>query len=632
MSKEREKLFGDFPPVSTEQWMEVVTKDLKGADFQKRLVWRTKEGFEVQPFYRAEDIEGLLTTQSLPGQFPYVRGTRTNNEWFVRQEIKVKDFAEANKKALELTKKGVTSFGFFVPKDGITAENISTLLNGLSPERYELNFKTCVTRSAELARVVVDYVKSQNVDVMKCHGSIDFDPFRKIFKKGVDEPNWVSMSKEIVDIVSVLPRYSAITVSGDYMNNAGAYIFEELGYSLAYGNEVLSALIDSGVDAAVAAKKIRFRFGVGSNYFMEIAKFRAARWLWAEIVRAYEPTCNHDCDNRGEDGSCRCAGKMNIHAVTSRFNQSLYDAYVNLLRTQTEAMSAAIGAVNSITVNPFDEAFENPTEFAERIALNQQLLLKEESHLNKVVDPASGSYYIETLTNSLAEQAWKLFLEVSEAGFYNSLKSGAVQDAINKSSEERFEALSNRKEILVGTNQYPNFNEKMHDKKGEDKGCETCGSANGETPLKRLNTCRLSERFEELRLATESSGKRPKVFMLTIGNLAMRLARSQFSSNFFACAGYEIIDNLGFETVEQGVKAAREAGADVVVLCSSDDEYAQYGVEAWELLKGGNEMFVVAGAPACMDGLKSIGVEHFIHVRTNVLDTLKKFNEKLLKD
>ncbi len=223
-----------------------------------------------------------------------------------------------------------------------------------------------------------------------------------------------------------------------------------MGYSLSYGNQVLSKLIENGIEPSLAAKKIKFKFGVGSNYFMEIAKFRAARWLWAEIVNAYKPPCPHDCDNKAADGTCRCAAKMNIHVTTSRFNQSLYDPYVNLLRTQTEAMSATIGAVDSLTVRPFDEAFESPSAFAKRIAVNQQLLLKEEAHFDKITDPASGSYYIETLTASLARQAWKLFLETEDTGFYNALKAGTVQDAVNTSAEARFNALASRKEILLG--------------------------------------------------------------------------------------------------------------------------------------------------------------------------------------
>jgi methylmalonyl-CoA mutase len=632
MSNQREKLFTDFPPVSTNEWMEVVTKDLRGADFQKRLVWKTKEGFNVNPFYRAEDIEGLASSENLPGEFPYVRSTRKDNLWYVRHEIKVEDFSEANKKALTLLTKGVTSFGFQLPKNQLTAENVAILLNGIAPDKVELNFRTCISRTIDLAKLVVDYVKAQNLNPLECFGSIEFDPFRKILKKGMDEPKWIEKSVEIVNITAPLPRYRSISVSGNMINDAGAYSYQELGYALSYGNQVLSALIENGVDPSTAAKKIKFEFGVGSNYFMEIAKFRAARWLWANIVGAYKSPCTHECDNKADDGTCRCAAKMNIHATTSKFNQSLYDPYVNLLRTQTEAMSAALGSVDSLTVRQFDETFETPTEFAERIAVNQQLLLKEEAHFDKVTDPSAGSYYIETLTSSLAQQAWKLFLETEETGFYNALQAGTVQDAINSSADDRFNALANRREVMLGTNQYPNFNESMLSKieNEEAHGCG-CGCSTSESPLKSLNKKRLANQFNELRLNTEKTGRRPKVFMLTIGNLNMRLARSQFSSNFFGTAGYELIDNLGFNSVEEGVKAAREKGADVVVLCSSDDEYPTFAPEAYNMLKDGNEILVVAGAPACMEELKTQGIEYFINVRSNVLETLKSFNEKLLK-
>ncbi|MFA6701715.1 MAG: methylmalonyl-CoA mutase family protein [Dysgonamonadaceae bacterium] len=629
MSNQKEKLFTDFPPVTTDQWMGKVIEDLKGADFQKKLVWKTNEGFNVNPFYRAENIEGYAWTENLPGKFPYVRGTKKDNTWFVRQEIDVQDYADANKKALSLLEKGVTSFGFKLPKNNLSAENIATLLDGISPEKVELNFKTCISKTIEMAKLVVDYVRNQNLDVMKCFGSIEFDPFRKILKKGKDATSWEDQVVEIVNISAPLPRYRVISVTGNMISDAGAYSYQELGYSLSYGNQVLGTLIEKGIDPAMAAKKIKFEFGVGSNYFMEIAKFRAARWLWAEIVNAYKPPCKNECDNKAEDGTCRCAAKMNIHATTSRFNQSVFDPYVNLLRSQTESMSATLGVVDSLTVRPFDESFETPSEFAERIAVNQQLILKEESHFNKITDPAAGSYYIENLTLSLAEQAWKLFLETEEIGFYEALKAGSVQDAIEASSEARVKALSSRKEVLVGTNQYPNFTETMSEKISE-KTESNCGCGEN-APFKKLNTYRLAESFNELRLATEANVNAPKVFMLTIGNLAMRLARAQFSSNFFAVAGYEIIDNIGFESVEDGVKAAREKNADVIVLCSSDDEYAELAPKAYELVKNGKEIFVVAGAPACMDDLKANGIEHFINVRSNVLDTLKGFNEKLLK-
>ena len=326
--------------------------------------------------------------------------------------------------------------------------------------------------------------------------------------------------------------------------------------------------------------------------------------------------------------ACDCACKMLAHAQTSAWNMTIFDAHVNLLRTQTEAMSAAIAGVDSITVRPFDQTYQASDDFSERIARNQQLLLKEESHFDKVVDPSAGSYYVEVLTNSVADVAWKLFLDVEEKGGFAALaNAGEIQKSVNASNEARHKNVATRREVLLGSNQYPNFTEVAAEKIQESASC-CCGGHCGEATITALDFSRGASEFEALRLATEKSGKTPKVFMLTIGNLAMRLARSQFSANFFACAGYKIIDNLGFETVEAGVEAAVKAGAEIVVLCSSDDEYATFAPEAYKALAGRAE-FVVAGAPACMEDLKAVGIEQFVNVKSNVLETLKAFNAKL---
>ena len=632
MINSKEKLFSEFPPVSTEQWIDQDMKELKGADFEKKLVWKTNEGFDVRPFYRWEDIEKLKTIESLPGKFPYVRGTKEDNNWFVRQNIEVENIAEANAKALTILTKGVTSLGFEIDREDVSKENIALLLRGINPENVELNFTTCSLHSARLMRILVDYFKEKNYDLTNIRGSVNMDFVGRVIRKGVEREEWIEQMIEAIKAAAELRYFKAIVVNAYLFNNAGSFITQELGYALAWGNELLNRLDEAGIDPTLAAKKIKFNFGIGSNYFLEIAKFRAARWLWAEIVKAYKPTCNHDCPNQGPDNECRCAGKMNIFAQTSFFNQTIFDPYVNLLRTQTEAMSAGIAGVDSLLVTPFDKSFKTPDEFSERIARNQQLLLKEESHFDKVVDASGGSYYIESLTQSIAQEAWKIFLEEEEKGFYKSVVSGEIQASVNASAEKRFKAVAQRREILLGTNQYPNFTEKspLNPLKGTS---ENTSSAEHKSPLQGvggLNTKRLAEDFETLRLATEHSGKEVKAFMLTIGNLAMRLARSQFSSNFLACAGYKIIDNLGFETVAQGVEAARKAGADIIVLCSSDDEYATYAPEAHQLI-GDKELLIVAGAPACMEELKAQGITNFINVKSNVLETLQELNRRLLK-
>ena len=616
MAELKEKLFSEFAPVSTEEWMAKITADLKGVPFEKKLVWKTGEGFNVNPFYRAEDIEGLKTTESLPGEFPYVRGTKKDNDWKVRQNIEVCCFKGANEKALDLLTKGVTSLGFIIKGDEVNEENIATLLEGICPASVELNFNTCNCKAEKLIGILADYFKGKGVDAEKCYGSVNYDAFKKPLVKGKENSEWVEGAAAVLKAGQALPNYRVLAVNAFLFNNAGAYISQELGYALAWGNELMAKLTEAGFTADEVAKKIKFNLGISSNYFMEIAKFRAARWLWAEIVAAYKP-------------ACECACKMVAHAQTSEWNMTVYDAHVNLLRSQTEAMSAALAGVDSITVRPFDKIYQTPDDFSERIARNQQLLLKEECHLDKVVDPSAGSYYVELLTNSLADVAWKLFLEVEEkGGFSVAVNAGEIQNAVNASNVARKKAVATRREILLGSNQYPNFTEVAADKIQEKGSCCCGGGHCGEATIPALDFSRGASEFEALRMTTEKSGKTPKVFMLTIGNLAMRLARSQFSANFFGCAGYKIIDNLGFDTVEAGVEAAVKAGAEIVVLCSSDDEYAEFAPAAYKALAGRAE-FVVAGAPACADDLKAQGIDQFVNVKSNVLETLKAFNAKL---
>lgn len=614
MTENKEPLFSQFPPVTTEQWRAKVEADLKGAPFDKKLVWRTNEGFNLQPMYRAEDIASLTTTDSLPGEYPYIRGTKTDNNWLSRQEIIAQTPKEANAKALEAVTKGVNSLGFKV-KEG-SLEEVETLLNAIDLQSVEINFTCCPRKAVTLAANLVKFLQANNAE-LQFHGSIDFNPYKRALRHGGEMlPDAVKTTLDLLKTIEPVPALKVLAVDSVMLSDAGAYIYQELGYAMAWGAQWLTSLTDAGYDATKTAERIKFNMGVSSNYFMELAKFRAARMLWAQIAKQY--------------GASEEACRQVVHASTSRFNQTIYDAHVNLLRSQTECMSAALAGVDSITVVPFDTPYATPDDFSERIARNQQFLLKEESHLDKVVDPAGGSYYVETLTVSLAREAWKLFLEVQDkGGFMAQVVDGSVQKAIQQSNEKRHTDVARRKEILLGTNQYPNVNETAASKITVSNGCNCSCKKEEAAEGNGLPTTRAASDFEALRLETEAASHRPVVFMLTIGNLAMRLARAQFSTNFFGCAGYQIIDNLGFDTVEQGIDAALEKGADIVVLCSSDDEYATLAPEAFKYLNG-RAQFVVAGAPACMDDLKALGINDYVHVRCNVLDTLRDFNARIL--
>ena len=626
MADSREKLFSDFSPVSTQDWMDKITVDLKGADYDKKLVWRTNEGFKVKPFYRKEDLDGMNITECLPGQFPYVRGNRKDdNTWLVRQNIKVADASEANRKALDVLNKGADSLGFVIEMGKADDALVHQLLDGICCDCIELNFTVCREESVDLTQCLVAYFEEKGYDANRLRGSIDYDPMGEMLSLGKGADHFAGTARILVELLAPYPQFRCIDVNAVMLGNAGAYIYQELGYALAWGNEYLSSLVEAGMPAGKIARKIKFNFGIGSNYFMEIAKFRAARMLWANLVQAYQPVCSSSAGNEGAKPFCKGACKMAIHAETSRFNMTLYDSFVNLLRSQTEAMSAALAGVDSMCIVPFDDPYAQSDEFSERIARNQQLLLKEEAHFDKVVDPAAGSYYIETLTASIAQQAWNLFLDVEDkGGMLKCIESGEIQNEVNEAGKKRHEAVSKRKETLLGTNQFPNFNEQSDGK--QPRAAMPVVAGDMQTAV--LDMRRAASEFEELRLQTERSGMRPKAFMLTIGNLAMRQARAQFSCNFLACAGYEVIDNLGFPSVEEGVNAAINAEADIIVLCSSDEEYEKYAIPTFHAING-RAMFIVAGAPACMDTLKAEGIGNFIHVRCNVLDTLKEYNRQL---
>ncbi|GHV60823.1 methylmalonyl-CoA mutase small subunit [Bacteroidia bacterium] len=633
----REKLFTEFAPNTKQEWLDKVTADLKGADFAKKLVWRTKEGFDVQPMYRLEDIKELknpANADSLPGEFPFIRGNHADsNDWLVRQDICVEDVAEANKKALDVLNKGVNSLGFCFHSDkSYTKADFLTLLAGIHVDCVEVNL-VCDNHKFEIEKAYKEALLALGLDAQKIHGGININPLGCYLRHGkmcfATPETLPQVLKEKVDVMAQFPHFRSIEVDGYVFSNSGASIVQELAFTLAEGAQYIDLLTDAGLSVEAIVKKLRFRFGTSSKYFMEIAKLRAARYLWAHIVKAHYSATNQKAD-------CDCAYKMHIHAETSEWNKTLYDANVNMLRTQTEAMSAALGGVDSFTVHPFDYAYETPTDLAERVARNQQLLLKEESHFAKIVDPAGGSYYIEELTEKIIEAAWKLFLEVQDAGgFLAAIKQGIVQKAVTEMAKTRDLDIATRRENFVGVNQFPNFNEVIDDDVIDDKSCACIFKAEDETAegaeIETLKPYRGAQAFEALRYKTDQYTQkfgRPVVYMFPMGNLAMRKARAQFACNFFACAGFEVIDNNGFNSVDDGVRASIDHKADIVVLCSADDEYSTFAPQAYEQLKG-RAIVVVAGNPETRPELEAAGLSNYIHVKNNILEELMNYQKQL---
>jgi len=615
-----QKLFSEFPPVTKQAWENKINQDLKGAPY-KKLITKTPEGIDIKPYYHKDDMEGIEYLNSLPGQFPYNRSTKIQlNDWEIRQDIVVHDIKLANKTAVDALNKAATSLGFIIPDElKLNAEKLDGLLDGIYYECIHINFIT-----DNQAGIILEYLQKsleeKKIPGDRLIGSVSSDPLGQLSVYGKlntsTEREIEDLAKKVGNTSSVMPFLKTISINADHFHNAGASAVEEIAFALSQISDYISLLTEKGLSIDEIAPAFQINFATGSTYFMEIAKIRATRLLFAHLVKAWDPKADRSM-------------RVYIHSTTSKWNQTIYDPYVNMLRGTTESMSAAIGGADSITVLPFGHSFRKPTVFSERIARNTQVILKEEAHLNKVVDPAGGSYYIESLTDSLANESWKLFLEVEEEGGYlKALEKGSIQERIKNTARKRDLKIALGREVLLGTNKYPDNNEKLH----EDYNPQTHSSqksATAENGIQCLENYRGAEAFEEMRMKAEKSGKDPVVFHLTYGNLNWRKARAGFSYGFFAAAGYRIIDNLGFKTVSEGMKAAAEAGADIIVLCSSDEEYPEIVPEAVKN-NSRNSILVIAGYPKeHIDDLTDQGIKDYIHVKSNILETLKNFNSRL---
>jgi len=614
----KEALFNEFDPVSTHDWEQKILQDLKGKPLEK-LTWRTPEGFDVKPFYRQEDLEGLEYLKNVPGRKTSDEAV-AGNAWEIRQDIEVTNWKEANVKALEALSKGATSLGFIIPDEQVVDRSaMDTLLNDIYFECINLNFVTTI-QSAEVIHLVAEIAQERGLDLTKINGSVDADPLGYLSRYG-DYPGGTGKAFEkqaaLVSEYSVkMPGMRITGINGKHFSSAGSSLVEELAFSLAMVSEYLDKLSGRAVSVDHIARSLQLNLSAGPAYFMEIAKFRAARLLFAHLVKAWKPT---------DESVLKCY----IHATTSEWNQTVYDPYVNMLRATTESMAVAMGGADSLSVTPFDKAFRRTTAFSERIARNIQVILKEEAALDKVSDPSAGAYYIENLTDSIAGNAWKLFLEVEEKGGYlKALEDGFIQEKIKSSANRRDMNLATRKDILLGTNQYPNATETLPGDFDPAVAFPPNEKKTGHI-VEPLQCYRGAQPFEQLRMQTEKRTAIPVVFLLTYGNPVMRKARATFAGSFFACAGYTIINNPGFETIEEGLEAALAKQADIVVLCSADDEYPVSAPAAVSYLQG-KAILAIAGYPTeNIDELNEKGVKHFIHLKSNLLEELKMFHQLL---
>ena len=604
------QLFTRFPKITTRAWEDKIKADLKGADYQKKLVWETDEDIQVKPYYRQEDLDSLgylkdAGTLQKAGSEP--------NSWTICQDVTPgSDLMEANSRIKGALAGGAQAIRIRMKDSPVPdREYIGSLLDGIPLGETEIIFQGSINADA-LYDVLCEMALKKGVDPSNLKGSLGADPLGKMTESGIPIASMENLGKLVLKVKEKSPGLNVIDVDGALIQNSGSTLVEELAIAMAMANEYMAVLTSQGIETDIAFDSLQLNLAVGSNYFMEMAKLRAARILWGKISEEY-----------GVDPSEK---KIRIHSTSSQWNMTMYDPYVNMLRGTTEAMSSILGGADLVSVLPFDYPCAGNTTFSDRIARNVQIILREEAYFDRVADPASGSYFIENLTDSIGEKAWDLFREIeSKGGYRKAFESGWIQEKVLSSRHKKKDSTSYGKNRILGTNIFPDFNEmilKNVDKPGMDEL--------NDSPLTPLRPFRLSSMFEEVRLETEKSSKRPRVLLFKYGHPAWMTARAMFSGNFFACAGYEIIDQPPFESIEEGISGVKETGADIIVLCSSDDAYAGMAPAVCEAFKD-RSIIVVAGYPTdLVEELQKAGIGHFIHMKSNLLKTLQDFNKILL--
>ncbi len=606
----RANFFTEFATSTKEEWRKKIASDLKGKDPEK-LIWKSPDGIEVLPIYTSEDLDDLQYLDNQPGEAPYNRGVKTNNNnWLIHQCFKPGKLKETNREIRTAIKAGVKEIEIKTEKD-ISIKEVEVLLDKINPEEIQIGFNT-ENNPVELIKILIEYFNERDYNLANINGSIEYDPLGQALlnqnSPGNDLKKELATTEQLLlDKVKDLPLYRLFNISGNFASNAGASIPQELGIALAIGSEYFAIGDDSGIPASVISKHMQMILGIGSNYFMEIAKIRAARLLWSTMLNTY------DKDSLNEEN-------IYIRSVPSLWNKTKMDPYVNMLRYTTEALSAALGGANSIGSFPFNMLTKKPGSFSNRIARNTQVILKNEAYIDKIIDPAAGSYYIENLTDAIAQQAWEFFKEIEKrGGFLKSLEEKFIQEELLKTQNKRKMNIANRKEILVGTNHYPDYLEQYPQ--------EDLSTVANETYW--LNQ-RGAEAFENLRKNAEKNEiHRPIAALFPFGNTAMRTTRTIFSSNFFGCGGFSIKDLTGMPSIEEGIQQCEQAKPDILIFCSSDKDYADKLPSIIEQLKI-SPILVVAGYPKDqITRLEKLGINYFIHLKSNVLETLTGIQKEL---
>ena len=645
--------FDEFAPTSYETWKAAAIESLKGGIFEKKLFTKTLEGIVLSPIYTEAEAAPYKERLSFPGATDYLRGTKTagyaEEPWKIAQEVETHDPKEANKVLLEELNKGTNAVNFDAEAVELnTLGDVETLLDGVQLQYAPLSVYAGATALPLLSAIAKRQAKVG--DEAPLTGCIGADPLGEAVKKGGFDSSFEcymdQMALTLKYAKNHAPELKTIFVQSSVYHNGGANAIQEAAAALATGLCYIDAMMDQGYTVDEAAERIRFNFCLGPNFFMEIAKLRAVRVVWAQLMQAY---------GAGEKAQC-----IDVFAETSQFTTTLYDPYVNVLRATTQAFSGVVGGVAGMKVLPFDAAVRDSDSFSRRIARNIQVMMQEEFNLLSPVDPAGGSWYVETLTGQLGEAIWNQIQKIQAAGgMLEALRAGTIQAEISATLADRFKRLATRQDRAVGSNMYPNMTEKPLEgtkapkaqkaagKALEGINCPMCAGkaleegatladiaasfADGKAEaITAILPHRWTEQYEALRKATEDyiekTGDNVKVFLCNMGPIPQHKARADFSASFMEVAHFDVLRNNGFATPDEAVDAAVASGADVAIICSTDDTYPELvppvakGIKA----KAPNMKVFLAGAPApeFKASYDEAGVDEYIHVRANCLAIL----------
>lgn len=615
----------EFPPPQWEDWKQLVIDGLKGADYDKVMKTKTYEGITLEPIYRKEDIQDLGFSRSEPGASPYVRGNnpqqRIKEGWYVAQAQTESDLKELNRMLKDELMRGLSMVNLKIKHADQTqgikirnAKDLQTVLDGIdliaAPPFIALDLD-----DEDIFSFLEQYSEQKGISLRDMQGAIGYDPTSEFARKGaVSMPLdklWQKVLDAVIHRADRAPKLRCLIIDGTVYEAAGASSTQELAFVLSTAIGYIQGLMDSGIGIDSIAPLFAVKLSLGSNFFMEIAKVRAFRLIWSEMIKAW--------------GGGEAAQKVWIHGKTAEFNKSTYDIYVNMLRTTTEAFSAVIGGVDSLEVDRFDAVLHESTELAARIARNQQLILCEEAYFGKVLDPAGGCYYIEKLTSELADKAWKLMQELeAEGGMIKCLRAGKIHKMVAATAKAKIDAVHTRRDVFVGVNMYANPADKnlLQEAKSPD--------LKGEVVLDDgpLPKGRAVARLEALRASISKS--KPKIYLVNMGTISEYQARADFANGFFHVGGFEVISGNGYTDVEAAVAAAKASRAEAFCICSTDENYEKLVEPLCQKL---DKPVILAGYPQDkVDAYRSAGIAVFIHLRANVYDTLKELAEKLEED